>query len=74
MPFQKQTVGPAILRQASQGDENPAELAIRKKEQVREGLVKATRDHAEGKISTEKHDRILRHAHYRLNDEDDGPF
>jgi hypothetical protein len=45
-------------------------LAIIRKDDIRKELVKATRDHAEGKISPEKHDNILRRAHYRLNDDD----
>jgi hypothetical protein len=70
MPYQKMTVGPSILRQPSQGDEGPAEIAIRRREKLRQEVVDAARDHAEGKISTEQHDAVLHRAHYRLNRDD----
>ena len=70
MPYQKMTVGPSILRQPSLGDEGPAEIAIRRREKLRQEVVDAARDHAEGKISTEQHDAVLHRAHYRLNRDD----
>ena len=72
MPFQKERIGPAVLRQPPQGDEGTMELKIRKDEKYRQEMVDAARDYAEGKISKEKHDNCVRHAHYRLNDND--PF
>ena len=60
---------PAVRRHTPAGDESRLETMVRMKRKVRDEMADAARDHAEGKISKEKHDAKIRQAHYELSDE-----
>ena len=69
MAFKKVEIGPAIRTETSQGDDSPLEIKIRMQEKARQEVAQAAHDHAEGRISKDQHDNILRRAKYRLDDD-----
>jgi hypothetical protein len=61
---------PAVRQHTPDADESRLETRIRMKNKMRAEVAEAARDHAEGKISKEKHDRKIRQAHYELSDDE----
>ena len=61
--------GPAVRKHTPNGDESTVETRIRVKQKMLMEVADAARDHAEGKISKERHDSKIRQAHYELSDE-----
>ena len=61
--------GPAVRKHTPLGDESMQETRIRMKEKMLHEVAQAARDHAEGKIGKEVHDRKILQAHFELGDE-----
>jgi hypothetical protein len=62
-------IGPAIRTETSDGDDSRLEIKIRLQEKARKEVAQAAHDHAEGRISKDRHDEIVRLAKYRLDDD-----
>jgi hypothetical protein len=69
MPFRRLEIGPAVRTEGPQGDDSRLETKIRLQEKARQEVAQAAHDLAEGRISKDRHDSILRGAKWRLDDD-----